>query len=985
MADDNYFFCRRKAVSLFIFILFLTSCSLTAFAQDINNLYLEKVQEEGLSNNYVYCIQQDADGFIWFGTGEGLFRFDGYGYKAFRNIPGDTTTLAHNSIEFLYPDGRKLWIATKGNLSCIDIDSQKILNFLPKGLHVLSIAPRDSSSFWLAAAGGLFQFDKRVAKLTRVPGLPESMVIGSITDDTNGHLYLTSPNGFYCFTVATGVFKHYDPPIARFPDFDKNRSGNFYRSVLDGRGNLWLGTWGSGLVRFNIKTEKIDVWSHPTNDVHLLPYKIVSALLPDASGDIWLANKEGGLTIFNPAKNKFINYPVDWRSENKISGSVVALFRDRSGIVWIGTENGVFKSDPHHANLSKTDVLLKTDSGFVPSHISPLSMLKEKNGLWWMGMYEGIFVYDQKKSTLIDYNKVLGLPESYPVFNIVRDNDGAIWLTSRNLLVKVSGEDGRNPASVKAEIYTSPDIKSTITALYTDKENRMWIGTHSDGVFRFDPAQKKFISYHFTQRNIFNKLKEIDAFRELSKDSLLIGGYTTGLLLMHIGSGTIEKIQRKGYDNAISINSIYRNIKNIWLGTESNGLWRTDVQFKPPIIETVNDGLPSMNVGSIMPGRQNDLWLLSNSGLVNFGLSGKKITVFDKKDGLHDLNQLYAMIMDDGGNIFIGGRGCVYNFNPLHIIKNIQPPKVLITDLKIFDKAYNVRKGEAIKLSYNQNYFTLGYVALNYTQSAFNRYAYKMDGLDNKWIDAGSNRSVSYANLDEGTYTFKVRACNNEGVWNNVPAKLVLIIVPPFWHRWWFYTLFILLIVCSIYFIYWYNMNQLKMRVQLRNKIARDLHDDIGSTLSGINIFTKIALQKLRRNEAGSTELLEKISDRSERTMDALSDIVWSISTKNDLIDNFLVKAREYLAETLESQGIRYDMHIAEDISHLKLGMELTKEFYLIFKEAICNASKYAQCTLVEICLPIPNTRVLSTINSLPATLMFWPATCWFTILVRWS
>jgi len=146
-------------------------------------------------------------------------------------------------------------------------------------------------------------------------------------------------------------------------------------------------------------------------------------------------------------------------------------------------------------------------------------------------------------------------------------------------------------------------------------------------------------------------------------------------------------------------------------------------------------------------------------------------------------------------------------------------------------------------------------------------------------------------------------------------------------------------------------MNQFKMRLQLRNKIARDLHDDIGSTLSGINIFSKIALQKLKHNEAGSGELLEKISDRSEKTMDALSDIVWSISTKNDHIDNFMVKAREYMAEMLEPQGIRFDMQIDEDISHLKLGMESRKEFYLIFKEAICNASKYAQCSLVEILL----------------------------------
>jgi two-component sensor histidine kinase len=309
------------------------------------------------------------------------------------------------------------------------------------------------------------------------------------------------------------------------------------------------------------------------------------------------------------------------------------------------------------------------------------------------------------------------------------------------------------------------------------------------------------------------------------------------------------------------------------------------------------------------------------------------------------------MLVDSANNVSFACRGAMYYFNPSIIIKNETPPEVSITDLRVFDKDYTICKNGNIELNYNQNYFTFEYVALNYTQSRLNKYAYKMGGLDKKWNYAGSRRYVSYANLEEGTYVFYVKACNNEGVWNNTPAKFTLVIDPPFWHRWWFYTLFVILSAGSIYSIYWYNMNQLKMRVRLRNKIARDLHDDIGSTLSGINIFTKIALQKLRQNEPGGAELLEKISDRSERTMDALSDIVWSISTKDDRIDNFLVKAREYLTETLEPQGIRYNMQVDEDISYLKLGMERTKEFYLIFKEAICNASKYAHCTLIEIFL----------------------------------
>jgi two-component sensor histidine kinase len=389
----------------------------------------------------------------------------------------------------------------------------------------------------------------------------------------------------------------------------------------------------------------------------------------------------------------------------------------------------------------------------------------------------------------------------------------------------------------------------------------------------------------------------------------------------------------------------------LWIGTDNNGLLKSNCQFKKPLIETINDGLPSMNISSIKADKQNNLWLLTSAGAVEFNIPGKKITVFDKKDGIQDLDELNSIIVDSDGAISIAGRGCIYDFNPASIVKNNQPPEVSITDLRVFDKDYTIHKGETIELNYNQNYFSFEYVALNYTQPRFNKYAYKMDGLDKKWNYAGGRRYVSYANLEEGTYVFNVKACNNEGVWNNVPSKLILIIIPPVWHRWWFYTLFVVVVLVVIYIVYRYNMNQFKMRLELRDKIARDLHDDIGSTLSGINIFSKIALQKISYDQKSSRDLLEKISDRSEKTLDALSDIVWSINTRNDGLDNFLTKAREYLSEVLEPQGILYDFKVDKELEHLKIGMASRKELYLIFKEAVCNASKYSNCSFIQICL----------------------------------
>ncbi len=430
----------------------------------------------------------------------------------------------------------------------------------------------------------------------------------------------------------------------------------------------------------------------------------------------------------------------------------------------------------------------------------------------------------------------------------------------------------------------------------------------------------------------------------------MAGGLGLGLRLLHINTGKFEKINLgslKGTGPDFTINTITRLGNTIWVGTQDNGLLRVSTDFKKVLNVTVKEGLPSMAINSIQVDKSDNLWLSTSAGVVRLQISANKITVFDKRDGIQDLHEMDVIVVDSNNRLSVSGRGAFYTFDENSIIKNETPPGVFITGMRVSDKDYAVQKGETITLDYNKNYFSFDYVALNYTQSRLNQYAYKMDGLDKKWNMAGSIRHVSYDNLEEGTYTFSVKACNNEGVWSKLPATLVLVIRPPFWHRWWFYTLVVLLIASVLYAVYMYNINQLKIRLQMRDKIASDLHDDIGSTLSGINIFSKIALQQMQPGQPGQ-ELVEKISDRSKKTMDALSDIVWSINTRNDSMEEFLIRAREYFS-VLDAQDIAYDFIVGEDIGQLKIGMILKNELHLIFKEAINNASKYADCSFVQV------------------------------------
>ena len=936
----------------FVFLIFVKTL---VFAQDIDHLHIEQVQEEGLSNNSIMCINQDTNGFLWFGTREGLFRFDGYAYKAFKNFPGDSSTLVNNVIRCLYPDKNKLWIGTFGGLSYLDIESQRIKNFYwNELLQVSAIVPKDDSTLWVGTSKGLFQFNKIKCNWKRAPGLEENIFITSICDDKKKHLYITTKKEFYCYNISNASYQHYRPDLPTYPKINKKFDATFIKSLLARDGTIWMTTWGCGLVQFNPQNGKLKSWCALTANIHALPYKIAFDLLEDGGGNIWFANKEGGLTIFEPAKNRFVNYPIDWKSDNNLSRAVNAVFKDRSDIFWIGTEEGIFKYDPHHTYLSKSDLFLKTGKGLEQSPDVPISLLQDRYGTWWYGTYNGLYTFNEKTGTLNDCNKLFGIPPHSQVFDIIEDADGTIWCNAKNTLVKIVRRKGLQTSQFRVKIFKSPDIKSNLYSLYTDHENRLWIGTHNDGVYRFDQQSEKFISCHY--RNLpgtGDKISEIRTFCELSKDSLLFGGEQTGLVLLHTGNGRFEKIRLNNmpaFAADPSINTIYRKGNDLWIGTEFDGLWKTDTGLKSFSIETINDGLPSMNIESIVDDKKDDLWLLTSAGVVELKIPGKKITIFDKRDGISGLGDLSSIAADKQGDISVGGIGSVYKINSSLVTGNKQPPPVFITNLRVFDKEYPINKNQVIKLDYNQNYFSFEYVALNYTQSKLNKYAYKMDGLDNKWNNAGYRRYVSYANLDEGTYTINVKASNNDGVWNNEPAKLTIIISPPFWHRLWFYLLVISVFVGMVYSLYMYNINQLKMRLQLRDKIARDLHDDIGSTLSGINIFSKIVLQKLETDNSGSLELVEKISEKSQNTLEALSDIVWSINTRNDNMDNFLMKANEYLS-ILDVQGIAYDLRVDPEMENLKIGMILRKELYLIFKEAVCNASKYARCSFIQISL----------------------------------
>jgi len=936
-----------KSPTLSILLVF---CSGLIFAQPVLNF--EKIRADGLTNDYIKCIQQDKSGYLWFGTEEGLFRYDGYNFLALKNLPGDSLSIANNNIEYLYPeeDG-SLWVGSRGGLSWINTRNLSIRNF-PAGqtFTVYSLVPANDNNFYVGTSTGLYLFNKLSGLWTVVKSFPPNIFIRWICTDGKKNLYITSHSGLYRLGLTDNSCKHFDLPVISV--LHSMTSQICHKAFLDERGILWISTWNLGLLKFDTKSEifSASALSHK-QDRSLEYFTSAYDLLPSPNECIFYANAENGLSVLDTKSGKYLRYPLGWDDLKDLPDRVYALFRDKSGILWIGTENGIYKNDPHNSRPAKIDLFLADEKEKGVSGLAPLSILCDNDSLWWIGTYQGIFLMNPADGMMKNISKQIGVLTPKPVTNIWKDDRGYIWLTIGNQLIKIR-DAGKHESKPEYRTFSDPSITSVMYSVLLDSRKRLWIGTHSNGLFRFDFASGKFIHIHSDVIEAFNK-NEIRVIYELNDSTILVGGDHTGLAQLNPVTGFFRNeliLDSLANLRDFSVNALANDEeKNLWIGTEGNGLWKTKGNLEYLAHYTIRNGFPSMNITGITAARNGHIWLLTEGGVLDFNSHNSKTTIYDKESGIRNLYSLFAMTFSKAGDLLVGDMGCIHVFPENSKPTNAGRPEVLITGLKIFDQPFPIGDNKPIELSHDQNYFSFDYVALNYTHPARNHYAFKLEGLDENWHDAGTMRSVSYANLNEGEYTFKVRAANGDGVWNENPATIHFIIRAPFWHRWWFYLISMITVFAIAVLAYTINRNQLRAKEQIRNRIARDLHDDIGSTLSGINIFSKLALQKLGTDKEGSSQLLQKINERSAKTMEALSDIVWSINTSQGNMSQVLARMLEYLGEVAEPLNIQYEFIADPAVYGLQLDIETKKEVYLIFKEAVYNASKYSGCRSIKV------------------------------------
>lgn len=863
----------------------------TAEAQYKNVRFTHLTTNQGLSQNNVTCILQDRRGFMWFGTRDGLNKYDGYAYTLYRNDPQKSTTISHSYIHTLFEDKQgRLWVGTNGGgLSLFDTNTERFINYqhtpgLKNSLShnkVMAIAQDAQGFLWVGTAGGgLDRFDPRQKSFTHFshqPANPTSLshnMVNTLCIDRTGAIWVgTSGGGLNRLDPLTNTFHQYRHNPADGHSLSHNTVNACFE---DTQGRLWVGTEGGGLNRFDTGSATFTHYQKSAAPSHRLTHNDVVTVAEDKDRNLWIGTRNGGINVLHP-DGAFSYYASEEADSGGLNnGSIYALYRDRVGTMWVGTySGGVNKLDGAPQKFKLYQRTQINGNNLTNSNI--LAVRENKRGDLWLGTDGGgVNVLKKGQTAFTAYTHSASGANSIGsnyVLTIYEDADGRIWTGNF--------KGGLNVFDRSRNTFTSIGAfnQLTILALLQARNGMMWLGTDGEGLIQYNPATGALTRYrsNLTQADSLH-CQIITTLWEDPMGRIWIGTEGNGVNVFHPAENRFTHyVHDRRNPNSISNNLITVLFESaagqLWIGTDG-GLNRFDARTQTFKAYRQPDGLPSEVIQGILEDKGGTLWLSTNKGLTTFNPKTHAIRNFDTSDGLQGsaFNRM-ASYESPTGQLFFGGVSGLNSFYPDSIRYNRFIPPVYITDFQIFNQSVSVQDESSplkktisetrdITLSYQQSVLSFGFAALNYTVSGNNQYAYKLEGFDKNWINAGTRRTATYTNLDPGNYVFRVKASNNDGVWNQRGTFVNLHITPPVWQTRWFRSLAVLLLVGSLYGAYRLRVTRIQaQRVVLQHQVRQQKQTLQEQALHMQLLQAEVAQQAAQQQVQASEQRFREIAD----------------------------------------------------------------------------------------------------------------------------
>lgn len=830
----------------------------------------------------------------------------------------------HDTLKLLAVKGHKdLWFSKKGERVFRYILKTQTLKtyFLPKGTDGLdgNFATDKQGNIWLLTAKDIWKFNQRSEQFEWITTLPKLnkkdrwCTLGTVFIPGQDHIWILREEST---TVLKFNLKNQTLDKFHIENVLKNAKENLaiYIGLALNPDQLVIGTINSGMFWIDAKSGKVRQFTSSPENTNSLESNSVKPMLQTSDDVFWVCGMGQGLVKCEWIKPTFKTYfpPVQ---EDKIvfHRNIRFIANWNQNTLLIGSIKGVELFDIQTNTFKPLPMPQKLYPRFEFMGAKAFALSKDRNLLvinWTIDESRGIHYFNYQNNELINLSKAIRVTFEES-FSLLLDSKQRFWIPTKNGIYIVPDEVLKtgdvqliNNASRFISYSQILDEKSGGTAvsfsIVEDPAGFVWVGT-SRGLMRINVTD--YSSTFF--KSSFNKPQSIKS------DNI------RATLIDHKGQ--------------------------LWVGTQNGGLSR--LNYKNGTFETYQTPfLPDNTIYSLAEDGKGNLWMGTNKGLCCFDPEAKKILKFGLSDGIQDYEfNSNSVCKTSNGSLAFGGINGFNFFNPDSLNLSLSSPKILISEFKVNNRSRSINQSN-IDLTYTENFISLDISALSFFNSNQNTFAWRMDGIDENWIMAGKNHVAFYNGLSPGNYTFRAKAANQRGIWSEIALVKHIHISPPFWETWWFRAIAILCVIGLFYAFYRYRLQQTIKMMQLRDKIAIDLHDEIGSSLNSIAFFSEAARQMIPE-DAQANHVISRINDKSKEIMESMSDIVWSLNSRNDSFDNIFNRLQSFAFQMLEPQGCQIEFDIPEQNSDMKLGMEERKNLYLLIKEAINNAAKYASCS----------------------------------------
>jgi signal transduction histidine kinase/streptogramin lyase len=916
---------------------FLFSGKLVAQMDALGFRFQHYSTRQGLANNLVLSIAEDANGFIWAGTLDGVSRFDGFQFKNFNlSIKDSTANSNRNVVEKIRLVNGEIWAMNR---------LYELYRFDPSSADFIFTGLKGTYG-WKGKQDGNFPdflFDKgrnciwmvdfkNLVKLSLTGGPPISYPIfeygkchGSIVFDFKNRLWMISENGLIRFEPDNGSVFRFLPNRQVFCQF---LSGQY----------LWFMGETDNLYCVDLRTDSLAVFS-AGSDLSLSAKAIRDAVNiafhPSRNLALETSQLHSGLLALNLKSGKEIDHLfVDNMAQIKMySENIFEFFISKDSVLWMATVSGLLKMDPRQQHLITQEI-----SHFKKNNIGKvravLSHPQKKGAKWVLSNSDGLFEFDEKTQQV---SKPLFSPLGSPVDfrDMAFDGRKNLTLVGQNGLFQVF-QDGRFR-------LTNPQFEG-------DPVVKLFLPIHEDSVW---VSNRKEVGLFLPRTGTFLPLKngfsDIYYLNQGEKGSLLVselnGLYRVPLTGFDPAKGYFTAVEKIGLpDGEKEGRDALEDGPLIW-SVLSSGLGRLEKATGKWDVFGEKEGLSNMRIRSMLKDQQGNLWLNSDNGLFVFFPTDRRFKLFTEDDGLPQ-NLVGGILSDDGDWFHACFEDSYMSWKPNARLQKAAK-KPIFTGFWALNRPVSLHTdslGSALfKVRHSENILRFEFTSTDFYQSEKISFEYQLEGFDEQPVAAGTTRWATYTNLDGGTYALKVWAINADGYRCAAPAVLRFRVIPPFYRTGWFMGLCLMVVSSMVYALFQVRLRQRLEKEAIRLRIARDLHDEVGSTLTTISILSDSVLRNVELDSEQAR--LSGIGEKARSAMSSMSDIVWAVNPQNDTMDKVLERMTHFAAETLEGAGITPVFEIDKAVHGMHLKMEQRKDFYLFFKEATTNVAKHSRAS----------------------------------------